>query len=904
MLKRVGLSLLGGVLLLGQGVYAQSEARPIAQIAQAEEGAIVIEGELTTNSAQADGKYFNAHTITGRANEQIVIDLVAEEFDPLLIVLDADGQDIAGDNDGGEGLNARLTLEFPADGEYLLAVVAVEPGTTGQYRITTQAATAGDVALARANQLNQQGIQLYRAGRYAEAEPLYQRALAIREQELGANHPSTALSLNNLAGLYWEMGRYAEAEPLLQRSLSIIEQELGANHPSTATSLNNLTQLYSEMGRYAEAEPLFQRALAIHEQELGANHPSTATSLNNLALLYDSMGRYAAVEPLYQRALAIREQELGANHPYTATSLNNLAGLYWATGQSNQAIQHFAQGLSIEETNLEELLVMGSERQKQDYFQTITKTTDWVISLNLQTAPTNPEAGHLALQTILRRKGRILDAVSNNIQLLRDNLTPENQRLLDRFNAKRTELAAAVFNPPPTLTDDYRQQVASLRTEAETLEQQLARASAEFRVQTEPVTLAAIQAQIPQDAALIEFVQYRPFDPNENQYAEPRYAVYILTADGQPQWADLGDANAINQKVRSLGRAIKSHNPRRRNSQNAFTPPAQELYRAIMEPVLQRLNPDKTHLIISPDSQLNLLPFATLITPDDNYLLEDYLITYLTSGRDLLRYQITPPAQSEPLILADINYDEPGAVRLAQATTGDNRRSGDLIAKFGPLIYTAAEGEQIAQLLPNAQLLTQDQATENRIKQVKGPEILHIATHGFFLPDLEQTAPTSPNQPLGDVNGLNRSAAPVQENPLLRSGLALAGYNLRTSGTEDGVLTALEVAGLNLYGTKLTVLSACSTGLGDIANGEGVYGLRRALVIAGSETQLMSLWDVSDRATQALMVNYYQKIQNGSGRGEALRDVQLEMIADPNYAAPLYWAAFIPSGDWRPMDSN
>ncbi|NEQ22049.1 MAG: CHAT domain-containing protein [Microcoleus sp. SIO2G3] len=152
-----------------------------------------------------------------------------------------------------------------------------------------------------------------------------------------------------------------------------------------------------------------------------------------------------------------------------------------------------------------------------------------------------------------------------------------------------------------------------------------------------------------------------------------------------------------------------------------------------------------------------------------------------------------------------------------------------------------------------------------------------------------------------------RSAIPnirPTENPLLRSGLALAGANPRQSGNEDGILTASEAAGLNLSGTKLVVLSACKTGLGDVQNGEGVYGLRRAFAIAGAESQLMSLWAVNDYRTNQLMVNYYQRLKNNVGRSDALRQTQLEMLQKPESQHPYYWAAFIPSGDWTAMESE
>jgi tetratricopeptide (TPR) repeat protein len=203
-----------------------------------------------------------------------------------------------------------------------------------------------------ATSLNKLAFLYKSMGRYAESEPLYVRSLAIREQELGANHPNTAISLSNLAALYRSTGRYAEAEPLYVRSLAISEKELGANHPDTATSLNNLAALYKSTGRYAEAEPLFVRSLAISEEQSGANHPDTATSLSNLAALYRSTGRYSEAEPLYVRSLAIREKELGANHPDTATSLNNLAFLYYSTGRYAEAEPLYVRAVAISEDKL------------------------------------------------------------------------------------------------------------------------------------------------------------------------------------------------------------------------------------------------------------------------------------------------------------------------------------------------------------------------------------------------------------------------------------------------------------------------------------------------------------------------------------------------------------------------
>ncbi|MEO1592568.1 MAG: CHAT domain-containing protein, partial [Cyanobacteria bacterium J06632_22] len=353
------------------------------------------------------------------------------------------------------------------------------------------------------------------------------------------------------------------------------------------------------------------------------------------------------------------------------------------------------------------------------------------------------------------------------------------------------------------------------------------------------------------------------------------------------------------------------------------TPLARQLDDKLMAPLRPHLQ-DVDHLLLSPDSQLNLIPFAALIDEQDQYLIESFQLTYLTSGRDLLRMQLDRESQQGPVILADPDYQTPGStapVEIASAPRSQgggaglraatNQRSVDSTQlTFTPLPGTAEEAEAIAPLLPNATVLTQTQATENVLKQLQAPSILHIATHGFFLEDVEFFVPPNPNNRSAswDTTFIDRPAQVTPsnlENPLLRSGLALAGFNPRSSGSEDGVLTALEASGLNLYGTQLVVLSACETGVGSVSTGEGVYGLRRAFVTAGAESQLMSLWQVDDYGTSELMQLYYENLmEKGQGRSEALHNAQLELLNTGTYQHPFYWASFIFSGDWTPIDEN
>jgi CHAT domain-containing protein len=217
---------------------------------------------------------------------------------------------------------------------------------------------------------------------------------------------------------------------------------------------------------------------------------------------------------------------------------------------------------------------------------------------------------------------------------------------------------------------------------------------------------------------------------------------------------------------------------------------------------------------------------------------------------------------------------------------------------------TAEEASALKKLIPDARIATKAAATETLVKNVKGPRLLHVATHGFFFDPSSVTAAAAPT----DQRGLTAASAPVESTgrfALLRSGLALAGANGQRAGEkDDGLLTAFEAASLDLHGTQLVVLSACETGLGEIRSGDGVHGLRRALTLAGAETQVMSLWQVSDEATRDLMIGFYRKLIAQEGRAAAMRAVQLEWLRTGTRRHPFYWAAFVVTGDWSPMPAN
>ncbi|ALF56386.1 tetratricopeptide repeat family protein [Nostoc piscinale CENA21] len=756
-----------------------------------------------------------------------------------------------------------------------------------------------------ATNLNNLALLYQTQGNYQQAEPLYLRSLAIREKVLGKVHPDVAQSLNNLAILYQAQGKYQQAEPLYLRSLAIYEKVLGKVHPLVATNLNNLATVYKEQGNYQQAEPLYLRSLAIREKLLGNVHPDVAQSLNNLAELYRVQGNYQKAEPLYVRSLAIHEKVLSKVHPLVGTSLNNLALLYEAQDNINRATDFFRRALEVHTQNLNLIFAVGSEQRKQSYVKIFSSTTDIIVSRSLQQAPKNSAAASLALTTVLRRKGLVLDAVADSIQILRSKLnsSPETQKLFTQWLQVQQQLSALIYSQSEKQTTNPKAQLEQLEAQREKLEAAISSKSAEFRQQTQPVELTAIQAKIPQDAALVEIVQYRPFNTKAKteaqNFGKPRYAAAVLRFKGEPKWVDLGEAAEIDKLAIDFRAALATGRP--------YKKLARTLDEKLIAPIRPLLG-DANHILISPDGQLTLIPFEVLKDEQDKFLIQRYAFSYLTSGRDLLHFQSNVNNASAPVVLADIDYNNQTQTVASAKTTNvrgtENRRSGELATlEFPPLENTKEEAAAIKKVLPNAKLLLGKDATETAVKQLHSPSILHLATHGFFIADVEQNFNAS-----ADFELTPRQPKILEvENPLLRSGLALAGANKRNQvkkGSDDGVLTALEVAGLDLRSNQLVVLSACETGKGDVKVGDGVYGLRRALVIAGSQTQVLSLWLVDDAATKELMVKYYQNLQAGKGRHEALRAAQLDLLNSQEYSEPQFWAAFVPSGNWTPLNGK
>jgi CHAT domain-containing protein/Flp pilus assembly protein TadD len=764
-------------------------------------------------------------------------------------------------------------------------------------------------------------------GRYGEAEPLYKEALQLCEKVLGKEHPNTLSFLNNLAALYKSQGRYGEAEPLYKEALQLREKVLGKEHPDTLTSLNNLAGLYHKQGRYGEAEPLYKEALQIKEQVLGKEHPSTLTSLNNLAALYESQGRYGEAEPLYQEALQLREKVLGKEHPSTLTSLNNLAGLYRAQGRYGEAEPLYKEFLQLCDQALGKyhpntltflsnyiILLVNMEKPKTA-FRLLKKMEDRLFSRSFQElystsedrirrlflknlsdfqdisfsfAKKFPENAHIryATDVALRWKQVYAEEYAFQHKLLSVSDDPAIKKLRAEIGRLRSAFSSALYQKDqqkklPGLFQALNKAEAELRGKARSLRSKL---------QVSGENTDMVLRKLPEKNALIEFKRFSPVDFKEGEFLSPHWGAYLLLsdidADQQVFFEDLGsEADLIKIMSESLSKSGD---------------PMQGLYTMLFSRFEKHLKNVNT-LYIAPDGFLNILPFASLKTPDGQYLTQKFTIKQLQSGRDLLDTNFDK-ADNTLIALGGVDYGQmpgiapvKGDVQKSLANLNLNLRAATELDKgLKYLPHSLKEVGDIETLFKSnckdgtARIYTDVKAGEDILKNLKkAPRILHLSTHGFFLQQ-------------------SKDSQLAEEEPMVLSGLALAGANQGLKGIldkngDDGLLYSLEVLGLNLQGTELVSLSACETGKGVIDYSEGVYGLIRAFRTAGAKNVLMTLTPVGDEDAKVFMVKFYEKwltAPEGTSPSEALNQTWKYFIehTNPEYRKPGFWSPYVMIG--------
>ena len=749
------------------------------------------------------------------------------------------------------------------------------------------------------------GLLYYEMGLYDRAEPLLKEALALRQDLLDPGDPDLGESLQNLGEFYRATGRLDLAELMLNQALAIWSAAGAERHPSRATTLNNLALLSMARQDWTRAEQLYLQTIDFRREVLGDSHADLATSLDTLSELYRVTGRYAEADRLCRQGLQMRRALLGDTHPDISWSLNNLALIEAASGRHGQAFDLLCESNTVDDRLIAQVFAVGSEAQRLQFLDHLRNRCEIFLSLVLSHLAARPQAVHKAFELVLRRKGLAAEALAVQRDVSLSASDPRLTSQLHELSELRHELGAKTLaGPAPGETLAQHQEVlARWQSRREALEAGLARElpSVGWEKRLLQVGAAAVCKALPQERALVEFVRLdiRDFaavpSHGQTEWQPARYVAFVMLPRDPDAitMVDLSNAEVLDQCVAELRVSITGDltYSRARTTESEFDA-GTELRRRVFDPLLPALG-GSTKVLLSPDGDLAMLPMEVLPRDDGGRLIDRFELSYVSSGRDLLRMGL--PIHGEagaPVVAADPDFDLAGEGGTTMAFTG--RYSRDLDRGHGAtrLVGTRQEGEAIADLLGVRPSLGAE-VVEARFRELISPAILHLATHGFFMKN--QTGLRAPP-------GLD---PPRVENPMLRSGLLLAGFNTWLShgpvpaGVDDGMLNGEDVAGLNLLDTELAVLSACETGLGDIHVGEGVFGLRRAFMLAGARTLVMSLWKVPDEQTRELMIEFYRRILAGEPRAAALRQAQLKIKT--SHPDPVNWAAFICQGDIGPL---
>lgn len=801
------------------------------------------------------------------------------------------------------------------------------------------------------------GVVLHRSGNLAGAEPHYRSAVSLLE-ELGLeDDPRLANVINNLGNLHENLGDLTTALELNRQALRIYRSAYGPDHLAVSGSLYNIGQLERDLGRTAAAIDAFSESLAIRQRFLGPDHPAHGEIINSLAILHEKQGELNKAEALYRDVVlrwteqygpdhpdTIRvtfnlgnvlikvrkltearrrcrqardywEQAFGADHPHTAAALHQLSRIERLDGRAAEALPLAVAAARVRLQQSHDDFRILSARQMLSYLE--TKTDSFGLAMTILEEVDDPlrRSWTPALWEMeLARRGRMIGTFSTRQLALLFPREDGDRKLLARYNDARRELAELYFEPQGQAGEQYTGRLHQAAVAKEKLERELTLQSARFdrEHRRSLTTVKEVQDHLPPGAALVEFVRYEVYPPVEaDPHAElqsrqpSRYAVFVLRGnDVGPSVVFLGDADQIDRLLADVHESVGLTGPRDADEVRRFQRLVGKLTHRIWQPVGRALGQPGLILTV-PDGPLHLVNFAGLPSEHGGYLIEEgWLFHYLGSARDVSWFgSAKPSAASSPKLLAL------GAVDYGRRSSTSEPVS---LRNWAALPATVREVDQVAGLFPASETirLTGTEASEARFRKLAGDRThLHLATHGFFL---------SPGHSLRRGSGATNHAPEAigQENPLLLSGLALAGANLEASAInkvrpekrsvagDDGILSAEEVAALDLRTVRCAVLSACNSGRGDIRAGEGVLGLRLAFRLAGAATVIFSLTRVADEDARAWMAHFYRELGDGRPIPGAVRAASLKRLEEIRAVGstdswPGRWAPFFSAGDWR-----
>lgn len=710
---------------------------------------------------------------------------------------------------------------------------------------------------------------LYQAmGRYDEAIELMKSAIAAAEKA-----PKKALQgkksfdnrrfQSNLTAMYHLSGRFNDAETSYLSLKKTFENKAQNNSPEYASILNQLGILYAQMGKPEKVEELFKRSLEIYKKKYGEQHPSFAKVTADLGNFYRMQEKYAQAETQLNKALNIRETILGTNHPDYVRSQEDLAILYWKTSRMENAYMMYRDAMDKTIDFINRYFPPMSEAEKTKYWDITAPRFQRFFNFAIEANATMNYVAQDFFDYQMATKAILLNSTNKVKQSILSSTDQQLKQDYLRWLDQKEQLSRLYAYSKEELKEQQID-LADLERKANAMERSLSERSSAFSsgYSAQKISYKQLLSVLSETEAVVDIIRVRGF--SQDFTADSRYVALVLKKGMEmPRMIALENGTQLETRYAKF-------------YQNAIQSQLDDEYS--YNQYWSRLEPElagKKLIYLSPDGVYNQINLNTLKKPEGDYVINRFDLVIIGNSKDLIALKAKKPVASKKSAFL-LGFPDYG-------TTQVSALPGTKVEIDGVAKLLKASGYQISQFM-------EKQATEKNVKSIKAPALVHIATHGYFLQDVESGS---------NVFGVNAENA--SNNPLLRSGLILAGaggaiggYGVDATSNDNGVLTAYEAMNLNLEGTDLVILSACETGLGDVKSGEGVYGLQRAFLVAGADALIMSLWKVDDAATQMLMTNFYTNWLKLGNKQRAFKQAQLQLMA--KYKQPYYWGAFVMMG--------
>jgi CHAT domain-containing protein/tetratricopeptide (TPR) repeat protein len=726
-------------------------------------------------------------------------------------------------------------------------------------------------------------------GQHQKAVAYFSEALGISRNIYGPDHPRFAALVKKAADFALDMNQFKDAEMLYTKALSVFKNTTGENSVEYGSCCNGLGLLYAKQQQYEKAKTWYALAKEIVRKKFGESHPDYGACLNNLALLYTQTGEYDKAEDYFLQAGEIIKQQSGGYSAEYSTLLDNRVKLYMANGQYFKGEPLIKENNRVIIKNLLSVFSVLSGNEKEQYLanqlQVAENNNSFLYYANTTRSPVCIDNFNLQLQL----KSAALNDTRNLIAAVQNNGDSVIGRLYNEWLNNKINLSKEYSLPTAKRRADLKQ----LEEIAEDLEKELNRRSTLFRHQQDAFKISAgdIQQKMNPDEVAVEFVSFSLY--NKGWTDSIIYAAYILNSkDAVPVFIPLCEERQLGKYFSPTGganviKALYRSDPVDETDKPVVS--GDSLYALIWKPLEAYLTGVKK-INYSPAGLLNRIAFLALPAGDSLLLADKYELNRYINLKQIASDSNNDRFSNTAALFGDCRFDPPVA-----GSAPSKREEDKTIAAGGwkELPGTAGEIETIRTLFSANKAVAYSgiNASEEKLKELSGhsPAVLHLATHGFFLPDPEKKKQEG-------FAADERNAFTMADDPLLRTGIVLSGANRvwlggePVQGKEDGIVTAYEIAQLDLSRTELVVLSACETALGDIRGTEGVFGLQRAFKLAGVKNMIVSLWKVPDTETAELMKMFYTQYLQGKSVRNAFTAAQMEMRKK---YIPYYWAAFV-----------